>query len=372
MKVYDATINAKVEFHADDYKFSSLGWIVDVPTLKSTLLESLRSSPVRLFPQTELYSLTYPSSSDSSTSCHFLPELHLNPNQSMQASLIIGADGIHSKVRQLSSISTFGHSYHQMGLVATLHVDTMANTTAWQRFLPTGPLALLPISDHEASLVWTLPQHHAKKILTLPSDQFIALLNAALTYPLEEVHIMLENSLNLNLVEEVAWRDSVYEQQPGFDFSQFPPQILDLVKDSRAAFPLSIRHVDQYTGERTVLVGDAAHVTHPLAGQGFNLGLADVTSLTRALDTAAGVGQDLGDPDVLGEYTRDRYFRNTLMLSLCDTLLNIFGVSSSPFVWLRKWGIHQFQSSHTLKALAIQCVSNWDGRLTKTQHRGIS
>ena len=144
--------------------------------------------------------------------------------------------------------------------------------------------------DDYASLVWSTTPAIAKKILSLPPPTFEALVNAAFRLSHVDLNYIFTLTSAEEIENEITWRESLLKE----DENTFPPRVIGVEDSSRAAFPLKLNHVDEYTAPRIALVGDAAHTVHPLAGQGLNLGLADVKSLCAVIQESLLLGQDIG------------------------------------------------------------------------------
>ena len=243
----------------------------------------------------------------------------------------VGADGPNSPVRAYANISFYGWSYDTHAIVATmLHHPRGAfqgpNTTAYQRFLPTGPIAFLPLSPTISTLVWSTKPHMAKTLLSSEPEILASMINAAFRLPaisMQYLHDRNSEALSAGkplthpeLVQEILWREKAHaidpnsayasavtaslntNAVPAVDSEAVPPLVTGIQQGTIASFPLRYNHTDSYLGEgtgaRTVLVGDAAHTIHPLAGQGLNLGLADVECLAKCIDRALMLGSDIG------------------------------------------------------------------------------
>ncbi|KAJ3362907.1 putative ubiquinone biosynthesis monooxygenase [Allomyces arbusculus] len=357
MKVWDACSNGRADFSAETVSSPAIAYMVEVPYLQSALLEVLHAQHADRITVHSGAAVTTPLARDDSGDTDAYPILDLG-SEKIAARVLVGSDGANSRVRSdLVRTSFFGRDYGRVGLVATVAIDpTQGNATAWQRFLPTGPLAMLPLSDTHSSLVWTLPPAMAAKAAALPEDQFVALVNAAFFYPPAELAVFLGNELELDIAEEVEWRDEVYEHGVDLDRVVLPPYVEAVQDGSRAAFPLRLRHAMEYTAHRAVLVGDAAHLIHPLAGQGLNLGLGDVECLSRVLRTAASTGQDLGHAHVLETYARERYPVNAAMLTACDALHHLFGTDAAPVAWIRSFGLNRFNQLDLVKRTVMRAT----------------
>jgi ubiquinone biosynthesis monooxygenase Coq6 len=242
----------------------------------------------------------------------------------------VGADGFNSPVRTFAKISSHGWAYDAQAIVATMfHSPRGAfvgpNTTAYQRFLPTGPIAFLPISPQASSLVWSTKPPLAAALIASGPSVLGSMINAAFRLPdismrylngvIIDAHASGTPTTPAQIKAEISWRErshgieeiSAYASAsvdtskqgiPPAGSELLPPLVTSLQPGTMASFPLRFNHTDSYLGEgqgsRTVLVGDAAHTVHPLAGQGLNLGLADVQCLSRCIEDALLQGGDVG------------------------------------------------------------------------------
>ncbi|KAJ5898964.1 Monooxygenase FAD-binding [Penicillium taxi] len=262
------------------------------------------------------------------------------------ARLLVGADGINSPVRSFANIPADGWDYNRHGVVATLALGDLPTPpiresmrTAYQRFLPDlgGPIALLPLPDNHASLVWSTTPTNAAYLKSLPTPAFIAMINAAFRLSMTDLNYMMgmQQYTESTHEDELTWRVRNTPLP-----SQTPPPVIGLQTSTLASFPLRFRHADQYISPRLALVGDAAHVIHPLAGQGLNLGLGDVAALSRTIEYAVSHGMDIGDLLTLERYSSERYFTNSKVMGACDLLHKMYTVpGQNPISWARSAGL---------------------------------
>jgi 2-octaprenylphenol hydroxylase len=222
---------------------------------------------------------------------------------------VVGADGARSPVREWFGMPARLHDYHQSSLVAAVRTGRPHDDTAWQRFLPGGPLAFLPMDDGWSSIVWTMPDTEIDAVLSLEQSDFHAALGAAFDYRLGEI----------------------VESGP------------------RESWPLRRLHAEHYVRERVALAGDAAHAIHPLAGQGVNLGLLDAAALAEVLLAARSQGRDPGSLPVLRRYERWRRGDNLIMMSAMDAFNLLFSNSQPPLRWARNLGLSMMNRANPAK-----------------------
>jgi 2-octaprenylphenol hydroxylase len=222
----------------------------------------------------------------------------LNDGRELQGQLLIGADGTDSSVRRLLKIESAGHAYHQDALVAHVRTAQAHRYTAWQRFLSTGPLAFLPLPDGRSSIVWSATRAEATRLRAL---------------------------------DPVAFGEALTDASGG---------ILGACELTTpvASFPLKLQYALDYVRPRAVLLGDAAHVVHPLAGQGLNLGLLDCASLAQVLGDCGSAGA-CGELKVLRRYERWRRSENLLAATAMDGLERLFSNPSPVLSRLRMMGL---------------------------------
>ncbi len=236
-------------------------------------------------------------------------QIELADGQMLTAALLVAADGAASPLRGMAGIDTYGRDYEQRAIVAHLQTERPHESTAWQRFLPTGPLALLPLADGRSSLVWSLPEHDAQRVLALDDQAFLDEVGLASDFRLGRI----------------------------------------TASSAKAAFPLKLQLAKRYQAERFVLLGDAAHAVHPLAGQGVNLGLRDVAELRDTLVAARLAGRDIGAEHVLRRYARRRRSADTLDALGLDALARIYAWQAEPLVAARGFGVRLIDRFSPLK-----------------------
>jgi len=277
MRVWDAGGGVELTFDADHLGCLELGWIVESSLLLERLWAALPAAGVDIHCPGKIESL------------HQTPaqaQLRLDDGRRLDTRLVIAADGASSTVRTLADINTITHHYRQRGIVGYIHSEHPHQHTAWQRFLPTGPLALLPFAGdgHQLSIVWTLPDAEAARILALDDANFARELTTA-------------SAARLGALRPMS---------------------------KRAAFPLKRQLAHTQHSGRILLIGDAAHVVHPLAGQGVNLGLRDVSALHTSIQQARQRQLPWDSPHRLSRWARTRHSENTLAAYTFDTINRLF------------------------------------------------
>lgn len=247
----------------------------------------------------------------------------LHDGDRIRARLLIAADGAGSVVRELAGIATSGRDYGQCGLVANVRTAVPHERTAWQRFLASGPLAFLPLADGGSSIVWSVPAEESRRLLALPEEAFGRELAVAAGGVLGTVSL-----------------DS-----------------------KRASFPLRRQLAARYHSGRVALVGDAAHVVHPLAGQGLNLGLLDVAALADLLDRARARRIDAGGEDVLSAYARWRQGDNAIAAHAFEAIDWLYRAPAAPVHALRNFGQRWIGRLPPLKRQFVLHASGLAGRV---------
>ena len=278
----------------------------------------------------------------------------------------VGADGFNSPVRKFSAIESYGHAYPTHAVVATLEHPPnpiYPNNTAFQRFLPTGPIAFLPLSPTASTMVWSTHPTHATAYKRLSPEALVHMVNAGYTMQEAPLTALVDKVLAAEAAGSPLGADSIKSLVHSINISGgsltsedviLPPTVHSIPPKSIASFPLRLSHADEYLGNRTVLVGDAAHTTHPLAGQGLNMGLADVRVLANVWEDVKRKGGDIGAKTDCAEYPKQRYPANQLLLTATDTLHHVFASRSGPINWARGVGLDVINELGPLKKALME------------------
>jgi 2-octaprenyl-6-methoxyphenol hydroxylase len=252
-------------------------------------------------------------------------DVRLAGDSAIATRLLVAADGAHSRIRAGASIATRGWSYDQTAIVLNVTHERDHEGRAEEHFLPAGPFAILPLTGRRSSIVWTEAKREAERILALPADLF---------------HAELEQRFGRHLGDIK-------------------------VDDAPRAYPLGFAVARSFVAERIALVGDAAHVIHPIAGQGLNLGLKDVAALAEAIVDAARLGLDPGSPGVLERYQRWRRFDTMAMAAATDGLNRLFSNRSDLLRVMRDVGLGVVDRLPGLKRAFIREAAGLVGEVPK-------
>ncbi len=252
-------------------------------------------------------------------------DVQVADGDTVAARLLVGADGARSNIREQAGIATHGWDYDQSAIVTTVTHERDHNGRAEEHFLPAGPFAILPLTGKRCSIVWTEKKREAARIVALTDAEF---------------HAELEKRFGLKLgdIEVVG---------------------------PRRAFPLGLFTVRSFIAERIALIGDAAHVIHPIAGQGLNMGLRDVAALAEAVADAARLGLDIGGSDVLERYQRWRRFDTMTMGVATDGLNRLFSNRSDALRLIRDIGLGVVERIPALKRVFIREAAGFTGDVPK-------
>jgi 2-octaprenyl-3-methyl-6-methoxy-1,4-benzoquinol hydroxylase/2-octaprenylphenol hydroxylase len=291
MRVWDALAPGQLAFDAADEGRAALGWIVENRLIQSVLWQALQRE-ARI-------ALHCPAKVTGTDATDDRRTLTLDDDTSVAARLVVAADGADSVLRGLLGIATRDRDYGQRAVVAHVATERAHESTAWQRFVPGGTIAFLPLADGRSSIVGSVSQTDAERLLALDDEAFCAELGAAFDFRLGRITATTE----------------------------------------RASFPLRMKLAERYLAPRFVLIGDAAHAVHPLAGQGVNLGLRDVGELRSVLVEARDAKRDFAAESVLRRYERRRRSDNTLSAHAFDAIQRVFGSDAIPAAALRGVGL---------------------------------
>jgi len=242
----------------------------------------------------------------------------------LETDLLIGADGANSYVRRVLDSPVMSWMYDQQGIVCTLRSSCLdKEDVAYQRFLPSGPIALLPLGGGLFSLVWSCKSNIANELMALSDEQFVARANNALQKPAV-------------VPPTVAAMETISEYM---GMLEYPPQtpLISEIDGPRAKFPLGFSNSTRYIGPRTALLGDAAHRVHPLAGQGANIGFRGVQQLVKNISGNPHLG--LGDYRVLNSFESALQRQVTPMLGFIDGMYKLYSTSLDPVVAARSYGL---------------------------------
>lgn len=309
MHVWDFS-NAQMHFDSATEGFNEMGWIVENRAIVKSLWESLTKNPHVTF-----YCPAKPSDLSIQNDMAILT---FDDQTQISCNLIVGADGANSWLRQHMPITYQKRPYFHKAMVAVIASEKPHQNIAYQQFLKTGPVALLPAANsYHSTLVWSATDPISNELIQLSDTEFSERLTDAIDHRLGKLQCI----------------------------------------SKRTQFPLIMRHADEYTSPHCALVGDAAHTIHPLAGQGVNLGFMDAACLAQVLIEAKEKGASLGMQRTLRRYTRWRKADNTLMISAMRFFKDIFSLDSTGINTLRHIGVsainHYGFTKHAIMKIAM-------------------
>ena len=309
MHVWDALAPGDLQFDAADDGRSALGYIVENRLIQHVLWQAVQAD-ARITLHCPAKVIATDVEAERRT-------LQFEDGTRISAGLVMATDGADSALRGLLDIGTHDRDYGQRAVVAHVRTECAHADTAWQRFLPAATLAFLPLGDGRSSIVWSVPNAEAERLLALDEARFCDELGAAFDFRLGRV----------------------------------------TATTARAGFPLRMKLAERYIAPRFALVGDAAHVVHPLAGQGVNLGLRDVDELSAAVVAARDAKRDFAAEPVLRRYERRRRSDNALAAHGFDAIQRVFGSDSLPLAALRGAGLSLVNRVAPLKQLFARRAS---------------
>lgn len=309
MYVWDATGDGHIHFQAAELGVAQLGHLIENRMIQLALLERLQAADnVDIYAPRRLQQLAIQTDQASSP-----VQIRLDDGTILQSELLVGADGANSLVRRQLNIDWQTEDYGQKGLVAVVETSKAHQATAWQCFMPTGPLAFLPLGNsplaHTSSIVWSLPADQADAYLHQDESTFKQALGDAFQHRLGDI----------------------------------------LAVSQRAAFPLKGAQARDYVQPHVVLLGDAAHTIHPLAGLGVNLGIKDAKQLADVLIQAKQQQRALGAYSTLRRYERARRGDNLLTMKTMEAFKLVFGNQLMPWQVVRNRGLQLVDQATWLK-----------------------
>lgn len=326
MHVWDATGQGQIHFDSVDVAQADLGHIIENRIIQKAVQNRLADfDNIDLLMPVKLESLQYSTDGSLDKADGSTVELLTSDGVKLTAGLVVGADGANSWVRKQTNISLTSWAYHQTAVVCNVTTSESHQQACWQQFMAQGPLAFLPLSDGQSSIVWSTTEEKAQALVNMDEQLFN-----------EELQISFGSSLGrIRLSSE------------------------------RGAFPLRLRHARQYVKEHLALIGDAAHTVHPLAGQGVNLGLLDAAVLAEEVLRAQEKKRDIGALSTLRRYERRRKGDNIAMLAAMDGFKKLFSNEIMPLKLLRNSGLNFVDQMSPLKNLMIKHAMGLSGDLPR-------
>jgi 2-octaprenyl-6-methoxyphenol hydroxylase len=305
---------------AADAGIAALGYVVEMPVLGAVLQEAVhRLDSVSLLCPATVNAIAF-----DREPATVLVERD-GKSRTVSARLIVGADGGRSRVRQAAGIGARVVDYDQTAVVTTVTPELAHNHVAYERFTDSGPLALLPMRENRCAVVWSAQRSQVDTILGWDDQQFLQ-------------HLQ----------------------------ERFGDRLGRFIKvGRRQGYPLSLTQVEQHVRARMVLIGNAAHTVHPVAGQGFNLGLRDVAVLSQILVDATRAGEDIGDIQLLARYMRQRRRDTQAVTAFTDGLIRIFSNAFAPLALARNLGLVVVDLLPPVKRALIRRTSGMSRRLPR-------
>lgn len=324
VRLSDADYPGVVEFETTDLGTPELGYVAEHQALLEPLQEFVQNCPnVTYLCPAEVVSTDY-QQNEVVIAVKIADQLN-----TIRSKLLVAADGSRSPIRQAAGIKTHGWKYWQSCIVAFVKPEKPHNDTAYERFWPSGPFAILPLPGNRCRIVWTAPHDEAKALCALNDEEFL---------------------------QELSQR---FGKQMGK---------LELLGD-RFVFQVQLMQSDRYVLPRLALVGDAAHNCHPVGGQGLNLGIRDVAALAQVIQKAHQAGEDIGNIRVLKRYEGWRQKENLAILGFTDMLDRMFSNQFPPLVLVRRLGLWFLASVPALKTFMLKLMIGLKGKTPELAKR---
>ncbi|MDG1733438.1 MAG: 2-octaprenyl-6-methoxyphenyl hydroxylase [Thalassotalea sp.] len=304
--ISDCDYYGKARLYSEDYNVSALGFVSEMQAIGNAIISPLKQSRnVTFFAPDSISEITWQSEQVS---------VQLSSGESISANLLLGCDGGQSVCRSQAKIDSTVSDYQQVAIIANLTPEKPHNNRAFERFSEFGPIALLPMTDNRCSLVWTVKPEHVDDLLALSESEFSAKLSAS--------------------------------------FGQWLGEFTTIGK--RFAFELKLVQANEQIHHRMALLGNAAHTLHPIAGQGFNLGMRDVAAMAKHIKQALANNLDIGSYQVLSEYASSRDIDHKQVIALTDSLVHLFSNKHTPLVVGRGIGLKVLNYVTPLKTALAQ------------------
>ncbi len=305
MHVWDSTGVGQIHFDSAELGLDTLGYIIENNVIQLALKAVVQ--------QAETIDWLCPAEIESLDISEEMKQVRLMDDKSLTAKLIVGADGANSIVRNAMGIELVRKPYQQQAIVCTVATEYEHQQTAWQCFLPSGPLAFLPLADGSCSIVWSLDETMVEQMMALDDEAFLEQLGESFEYRLGSVKTV----------------------------------------SARAVFPLGHGHVDCYVKQGLALIGDAAHNIHPLAGQGANLGIMDAACLAEVITDALQAQRQWSAVHTLRKYERRRKGDNRLMEATMTGFKHLFGNEDPVLTEIRNIGLNAADHAGSIKQMLI-------------------
>ncbi|MEY8674580.1 UbiH/UbiF/VisC/COQ6 family ubiquinone biosynthesis hydroxylase [Francisella philomiragia] len=307
MCVWDDVPSESITISAEEISEHSLGNIVENDVITQALITEISNTGIEIYANQRIEKIQKNGNGNT--------ELVVLADKIVETSLIVGADGANSFVRDYFNFETKVKPYKHTAIVATLELEKQHNQTAYQRFYDKGVLAFLPLENpNKASIVWSVKTDYADFLMSLADEKFELELAKAINNTFGSVKLL----------------------------------------SKRFSFELIQRHAKSYIKSNVVLVGDAAHTIHPLAGQGVNIGFKDVIALSKVVSEAFAKGRLIGHISMLDKYQRERKLDNTKMIALMKAFKEVFGSENDYIKKARRAGFEFVDKYSIVKSLVVK------------------
>lgn len=311
----------KTRLSAKQQKVDALGYVIAARDLETPIAQMIEEAEITQFCPARIESLTIDNDNET---------IQINLKQEekqikLSAKLLVGADGGQSTIRQLLDIKQHKIDYGQTAIITTVKSTQPHHNTAYERFTTSGPLALLPIDNYQSAVVWTRSHDEAKALLSTSEAEFINQLQLCFGYRLGKLSLAA----------------------------------------TRLAFPLTLIRAEKMQGQRSIIIGNAVHQLHPVAGQGFNLGLRDVVQLADKLIEQSKLARDIGDANFLQTYAKTRTQDHNQVINFTHSVVKIFSNQLLPLALVRNSALTLLDHIPMAKNLLATHAMGLPGRLSR-------